>query len=237
MGLFSKKHNIDIDIMTGEQFEEYCADILRSIGFRSVTLTKHSQDHGADIIATKGMQKYIIQCKRYSSAVGNKAIQEAYSAKAIYGGNVALVLTSNYFTKQAIEDAQKLSVELWDRDILLRYATTTGMKHIPARVLASDNSYAVTSFTDCHGQVHYLDKEISTNPEEIKKLERKYVRIANMMMHNTGKSVFYELKLPNRCNFFSIPIEEEDIESIAKKYGDRFYIGIIHKGLVYPQKK
>jgi restriction system protein len=106
----------DYDYMTGEEFEEFCADILRGNGYTNVEVTKASGDHGVDILASKDGLRYAIQCKRYSKSVGNKAIQEAYSGKDIYKADVAVVMSNMDFTSQAIDDARKLGVELWDRN-------------------------------------------------------------------------------------------------------------------------
>ena len=39
-----------------------------------------------------------------------------YSGKDIYKADVAVVMTNQFFTKQAMQDARNLKVELWDRD-------------------------------------------------------------------------------------------------------------------------
>ncbi len=106
----------DYDTMSGEEFEEFCADVLRGNGYTGVEVTKASGDHGVDILANKEGLKYAIQCKRYSKPVGNKAVQEVYSGKDIYKADVAVVMSNMEFTTQAIEDAKRLNVELWNRD-------------------------------------------------------------------------------------------------------------------------
>lgn len=104
------------DSMSGEVFEDFCANILRGNGYTDVEVTKTTGDHGIDVLAKKDGIKYAIQCKRYSKPVGNKAVQEAYSGKDIYKADVAVVMSNMDFTAQAIEDAKKLNVELWNRD-------------------------------------------------------------------------------------------------------------------------
>ncbi len=104
------------DEMTGIEFENFCANILRGNDFKDVKVTKASADHGIDVLAKKDGRYYAIQCKRYNSNVGNKAVQEAYSGKDIYKADVAVVMTNQFFTKQAMQDARNLKVELWDRD-------------------------------------------------------------------------------------------------------------------------
>ena len=106
------------DDMNGYEFEQYCADILKKNGFSNVYVTKSSGDFGIDILATKDGWKYAIQCKKYSSKVGNHAIQEAYSGKDYYNADIAVVITNNFFTPAAIETANSLNVELWNKDKL-----------------------------------------------------------------------------------------------------------------------
>ena len=88
--------------MDGHEYEYACAQYLKRNGFTKVQVTKASGDQGIDIIATKE-KKYGIQCKYYSGAVGNKAVQEAYAGSKFYGCDVAVVMTNNTFTKSAKE--------------------------------------------------------------------------------------------------------------------------------------
>ena len=104
--------------MDGLQFEHRCAELLRYRGFHKVAVTKGSGDQGVDILAQKNGIKYGIQCKCYTSDIGNKAVQEAFAGKTYYGCHVAVVLTNRYFTKSAKELAAANKVILWDRSKL-----------------------------------------------------------------------------------------------------------------------
>lgn len=106
------------DNMTGQQFEDYCAKILGKNGFINVEVTRGSGDHGIDILAEKNDISYAIQCKCYSSNIGNAAVQQAHTGKSLYRKDIAVVLTNQYFTAQAKEEAGALGVKLWDRDKL-----------------------------------------------------------------------------------------------------------------------
>lgn len=134
---FSSKclSNVNFDSMTGIEFENFCAIILRNNGFRNVQITKASGDHGIDILANKNGKKYAIQCKRYTNSVGNSAIQEAYSGCEIYNADIAVVMTNSHFTKQAISDASKLNVILWDKNILLKMANSTASENTSSKKL------------------------------------------------------------------------------------------------------
>lgn len=116
------------DEMTGEEFEDFCVSLLKANGFYNVSKTKSSGDHGIDVLATKNGKRYAIQCKRYSNNIGNKAVQEAYSGKDIYGADIAVVMTNQYFTRQAANDASALNVQLWDRNKLVQLINTANNK-------------------------------------------------------------------------------------------------------------
>ena len=108
------------DGMTGEQFEHFCASLLRANGFRNVKVTQTSGDYGIDVLAQKGMDSYAIQCKCYSSPAGNHAVQEAFSGAAYYGHRIPVVMTNQEFTAAAIETAERIGVRLWGRSELAR---------------------------------------------------------------------------------------------------------------------
>ena len=108
----------DIDLMEGHEFEYYCADLLRRAGFLEVEVTRGSGDYGVDILAELGGVTYAVQCKRYDGLVGVKAVQEVYAGRDYYDRMVGVVMTNQYFTRPAVEVAQKLKILLWDRDYL-----------------------------------------------------------------------------------------------------------------------
>lgn len=108
----------DYDSMEGHEFERFCASVLRRNRFFNVEVTQGSGDHGIDILAERDGITYAIQCKCYSSNIGNAAVQQAHTGKSIYKKDIAVVLTNRYFTKQAIEEAKVLGVKLWDRNKL-----------------------------------------------------------------------------------------------------------------------
>ncbi len=116
-------YNDKFDYMTGPDFEEYCADLLRKNGFTDVTVTSASGDFGVDILANQNKTLYAIQCKCYSSDIGVNAIYQVAGGMKYYNANVGVVLTNRYFTRQAKELASKIGVVLWDRDFLLSLIT------------------------------------------------------------------------------------------------------------------
>ena len=108
-----------VDNMTGTQFENYVAELLKRIGFSNIGVTQASNDYGVDIIAFVGDTRYAFQCKRYAKSIGNSAIQEIVAGKQYYNCDEAIVITNNYFTKNAINLAEKCDVSLWNRNALI----------------------------------------------------------------------------------------------------------------------
>lgn len=122
---FIQKCDIDyIDNLNGYEFEKFIAELLECLGYRDVTTTKESSDYGIDVVAVKDGVRYAIQCKNYSQSVGNNAIQEAYSGKNFYDCHVAIVVTNNYFTNNANNQAKMNKVVLWDRNKLAELMRT-----------------------------------------------------------------------------------------------------------------
>lgn len=117
--LGKKKNFMDIiDEMEGREFEYFCAELLKEYGYTSVHVTSASGDQGVDIVANKDNTRCAFQCKRYSSKLGNEAVQQVNAGRQIYSCFRAVVITNSYFTRGATQAARATKVELWDRDIL-----------------------------------------------------------------------------------------------------------------------
>lgn len=144
----SKKININsinikkdnIDAMTGIEFENYAAYLLHKNGFTDIKKTPISGDHGIDLTAVKNEISYAIQCKCYSSNIGNSAVQQAHTGKSLYHKDIAVVLTNQYFTTQAKEEAAALGVKLWDRDTLTNMISNANMSKKQMGVLLCDEA-------------------------------------------------------------------------------------------------
>lgn len=108
----------DIDTMDGKAFEQYLEVLFSKLGYK-VERTRYVGDYGADLITRKDGVKTVIQAKRYTKAVGIKAVQEAVAAKGMYDCTEAMVVTNSTYTRAAVELARANRVALWDRDRLV----------------------------------------------------------------------------------------------------------------------
>lgn len=127
------EHELErIDQMDGHTFERWCAKLLEAAGFTDVEVTKGSGDQGVDVLATmEGDVRYAIQCKCYSSDLGNKPVQEVYAGIAIYNCQVGCVMTNRHFTSGAKELANATGIALWDRDWIISLLKEIGDDALP----------------------------------------------------------------------------------------------------------
>ena len=116
-----------VDAMEGHDFERWCAEVLRGNGFSNVEVTQGSGDQGVDILAEKDGIKYAVQCKCYSSDLGNKPVQEVNAGKMIYRCQIGAVMTNRYFTSGAKQAAEATGVLLWSRDDVEKMAQKAGL--------------------------------------------------------------------------------------------------------------
>ena len=121
--------------LTGFEFEEYMAQVLKDNGFRHVEVTVECGDQGVDILAVRNGKTYAIQCKNYVDLVGNKAVQEAYAGAQYYGCDIPVVVCPTDFTIPARELAESTGVELWDGERLSHMMRVSGRRphHDPKR--------------------------------------------------------------------------------------------------------
>ncbi|TCZ81090.1 restriction endonuclease [Paenibacillus albiflavus] len=105
------------------KFEEIVAEIFHKKGF-SVSLTPRTRDGGKDIYAVQhgmfGPQLLVIECKRYSSTnkVGVELVRGIYGVKMAERATAAMLVTTSYFSKDAIDFASPLKYELSLKDFI-----------------------------------------------------------------------------------------------------------------------
>lgn len=110
-----------VDSMTGSEFEIFLRHLLTARGF-TVKNVWHSNDGGVDLVAKLDDKTYSIQAKRYSGhKADRRVITDAVAGITFRNCTHAMAITNSYFTKAAIEYAQKTGCELVDRDTLAEW--------------------------------------------------------------------------------------------------------------------
>ena len=102
--------NYDPD-MDPFEYEHYCSSIFRNNGWDSKA-TQGSSDQGVDVIAKKSDIKLVAQCKKFTKAVGNKAVQEIVAGIKYYQADIGIVIAPNGFTKSAEKLAAANKIKL-----------------------------------------------------------------------------------------------------------------------------
>jgi hypothetical protein len=107
--------NIDSGQLSGDEFEQYVAEIFRHLGF-IVEVTGKTGDLGMDVLACKGQLRLAIQAKRYTGPVGNDAVSAVFTAKTHYRCDHCLVVSTSRFTRSAKKLAQSTGCRLIGAD-------------------------------------------------------------------------------------------------------------------------
>lgn len=118
-----------VDKMSGEEFEEFLSVHFQKLGYK-VDPTPTTNDYGADLILKKDNVKLVIQAKRWKTKVGIGAIQEIVAAIKYYNADKGVVISNNFFTKNAYELASRNNIELWNRNKLIEIMSKHNGKSI-----------------------------------------------------------------------------------------------------------
>ncbi|OAN87463.1 hypothetical protein A8B84_14800 [Marinobacter sp. EhC06] len=95
---------------TGHEYEYHLLKRIQNEAGLRAEVTSGSGDQGADLLVYNGDGTLVVQAKHYKAPVGNKAVQEVYSALKYYNGDCAVVVTNGGYTKSAIELARRTGV-------------------------------------------------------------------------------------------------------------------------------
>ncbi len=113
----------NFDVMSGAQFEEMLCAVFESLGY-SAKHTGKTGDFGADILLRDDSGTRIaVQSKRYSTNVGNDAVQQALAGMHHYHADEGWVVTNSHYTNAAKTQARSCGIMLVDRDKLLDLIT------------------------------------------------------------------------------------------------------------------
>lgn len=111
-----------LSTITWQQFELLVGEALRHQGFSVVETGGNGPDGGIDLIAHKGGEKYLVQCKQWRSLqVGVPVVRELYGAMAAEGATGGFVITSGRFTGPAKQFASGRNLRLVDGEQLNKW--------------------------------------------------------------------------------------------------------------------
>lgn len=108
----------DLQRLTGEQFEQWCAERLSRIGY-SVSHTPKTGDYGADLLAehTKSGGRMVVECKQWNtqSAIDVGTVEKLHRARSHYKGyesaTALLISTTDRIQPRAQDFAESHNIE------------------------------------------------------------------------------------------------------------------------------
>lgn len=113
----------DVDRMDGDGFEVFCCLMWGKQGYLATVTPKRGGDGGIDVVALKGQDGYLLQCKSSRSAtLGWDAVKDATGGAAKYQAQYSgtrfrrLAVTNQHFTRGAVEQAEANHVGLIVRE-------------------------------------------------------------------------------------------------------------------------
>jgi restriction system protein len=175
----------------GYQFEQLVGTLLRNMGF-IVEHTPLSGDGGIDIIATtnKPIYKgtYLIQCKYWSSPIGEPAIRDLYGVVISRNANKGIVITNSTFSERAMEFASDKNIELIDGSALNNLFS---IYHKKIEMQASSSPKFIDYKDFEKDKYNYLIKRIEkekTNQSAYESLLNFYIEQLNSLNYDTLKA-------------------------------------------------
>ena len=110
--------------MTWPQFERLVGETLHRMGYQVVENGGGGADGGVDLRATKGGQRYLVQCKQWRTyRVGVSIVREQFGIITAEGAAGGFVVTSGRFTQDAVEFAVGKPIILIDGEQLSKAVT------------------------------------------------------------------------------------------------------------------
>ena len=117
---YFSKHPNELKTIDRRLFEEFVAELFFGFGYE-VELTQKTRDGGRDIIAIKNTEtelKYLIECKRPDpgNKIGVKPVRELLGVKQDEKATKAILATTSYFSKDALQLFERNKWELEPKD-------------------------------------------------------------------------------------------------------------------------
>lgn len=107
-----------IEKMNPFDFEKIVCKIFENLGY-NVKHIEQGEDIGIDILANNENESLAIQVKKYvKRKINLDMIYHTYGAAAFYDCSKAIIVTLGECTPRAYEVSEKLSVEIWGKDII-----------------------------------------------------------------------------------------------------------------------
>jgi hypothetical protein len=108
-----------VGYLSSKEFENFICWVFEELGYE-LQPERYQTGFGFTVVAAKGCERVAIEAVRCPKTyrISNPIIRITEETKRKYGCSKSIVVATSSFTQQAIEDAQKADVELWNQAIL-----------------------------------------------------------------------------------------------------------------------
>ena len=118
--------------LSWREFEQLVGAHFERLGF-TVSFTPEGADGGVDVVARKGRETFLVQCKQWrATQIGVTVVRELFGVMAARGATGAYVVSIGKFTSDASDFAEGRNIELVDATTLLRSRTAMNAVGAPA---------------------------------------------------------------------------------------------------------
>lgn len=129
--------------LSWREFEQLVGAHFERRGY-TVSFTPEGADGGVDVIARKGSETFLVQCKQWrATQIGVSVVRELFGVMAAQGATGAFVVSIGSFTSDAHDFAEGRNIELVDAHALLRSSAS------PASASAATRPMTAPSMPAC----------------------------------------------------------------------------------------
>ena len=134
--MFESQYQILND--TWQAFERNLCRLLTYEGFENVRLVGQTNDHGADVTATRltpaGPKRWLFQAKHWKKPIGETVVQETIDSAYEYRAAIPVIVSASGFeapvlAHQKALHASGIPLQLWDANTLIARAKKLPDKH------------------------------------------------------------------------------------------------------------
>lgn len=138
--MFESEYQIKSD--TWQAFERNLCRLLSYEGFENVRLVGQTNDHGADVTASRktlsGSKRWLFQAKHWKKPVGETVVQETIDAAYEYSAAIPVIVSASGFEASVLEHqkalhASGIPLQLWDSNTLIARTKKLPDKHTNKR--------------------------------------------------------------------------------------------------------
>lgn len=116
----SRSATAPLQQLSWREFEQLVGAYFERLGY-TINFTPEGSDGGVDVLARKGSEIFLIQCKRWrSTQVGVSVVRELFGVMAARGATGSYVISIGSFSNDAKAFAEGRNIELIDANTLLR---------------------------------------------------------------------------------------------------------------------